>query len=88
MLDFAAELADEGHDIRCLGYEPPSRGSLFHAKAVCGTTGYLGSGNITAAGLERHIEVGVPLSAVDVAEVWWLLNELQGTGLLVAEATS
>jgi len=85
MLDFAFELAADGLAVHCYGYQPPARGSLFHAKAVCGTTGYLGSGNITAAGLERHVEIGVPLVPVDVAEVWWLLDKLIAVDFLVAE---
>jgi len=83
MLTFGGELAAGGYEVRCLCYQPPSRGSLFHAKAVCGATGYLGSGNITAAGMESPVEIGVPLSQVDVAEVWSLVGELRLAGLLV-----
>jgi hypothetical protein len=85
MLAFAHELAADGLTVRALSYAPPTQGSLFHAKAVCGRTGYLGSGNITAAGMERHVEVGVPLAEVDVAEVWWMLEQLEGAALLRIE---
>lgn len=86
MLTFARELAADGLRVQALSYEPPTQGSQFHAKAVCGRSGYLGSGNITAAGMERHVEVGVPLAEVDVAEVWWVLGELERAGLLVLES--
>jgi hypothetical protein len=87
MLDFARSLSSGGFTVEALGFEPPDpdgRG-LFHAKVVAGTSGYLGSGNITAAGMERHVEMGVPLRAIDVERVWWLIARLRGVNLLVAE---
>jgi hypothetical protein len=88
MLDFGRSLAADGFRVEAYGFEPPDASGygLFHAKAVAGRTGYLGSGNITAAGMERHVEVGVPLAEVDVAEVWWLLGELEHARLLAPEA--
>lgn len=56
--------------------------AIFHAKLVCGTTGYLGSGNMTDAALGVHVEAGVPLGAVDVDQVWWLVGILVEAGLL------
>lgn len=85
MMAFARELRDEGFAVRALSYQPPEDGSLFHAKVVCGRTGYLGSGNLTMAGLERHVEIGVPLAEVDVAEVLSILEHLERTGLLNEE---
>ena len=87
MLDFARSLQAEGLRVEVFGFEPPDdQGSgLFHAKVVAGRTGYLGSGNITAAGMERHVEMGVPLQPVDVERVWWLLARLREVELLVPE---
>lgn len=87
MLDFARSLHGDGFRVEAFSFEPPDeqgRG-LFHAKVVGGRTGYLGSGNITAAGMERHVEVGVPLASIDVDRVWWILERLQEVDLLVPE---
>ncbi|HTY96651.1 MAG TPA: hypothetical protein VMB91_06380, partial [Solirubrobacteraceae bacterium] len=82
MLLFGRRLAEDGARVRCLEFVPPVLGAIFHAKIVCGSTGYLGSGNLTDAGLGTHVEAGVPLAAVDVDQVWWLIGILEEAGLL------
>jgi phosphatidylserine/phosphatidylglycerophosphate/cardiolipin synthase-like enzyme len=82
MLRFAQRLADDGADVTCLEFVPPVPGAIFHAKIVCGTVGYLGSGNMTDSALGIHVEAGVPLGHVDVDQVWWLIGALQQAGLL------
>jgi hypothetical protein len=87
MLDFGRVLREDGFRAEAFGFEPPDgKGfGLFHAKVVAGRTGYLGSGNITAAGMERHVEMGVPLQLIDVERVWWLLARLREVELLMPE---
>jgi hypothetical protein len=82
MLRFGRRLADDGADVTCLEFIPPVPGAIFHAKIVCGTVGYLGSGNMTDSALGMHVEAGVPLGAVDVDQVWWLVGILEEAGLL------
>ncbi|MGX6446862.1 phospholipase D-like domain-containing protein [Patulibacter sp. S7RM1-6] len=76
MAAFAGELRADGFKVRCLHFLPPLPESICHAKLVCGRTGYLGSGNLTVAGLERHVEVGLPLGPQDVQRAWWLIDLL------------
>jgi hypothetical protein len=76
MSAFAADLFADGFAVRCLEFLPPLPESICHAKLVCGRTGYLGSGNLTVAGLERHVEVGLPLGPQDVQRAWWLIDLL------------
>jgi hypothetical protein len=86
MLRLAARLRDAGAtQIAALRYVPPKPYSLFHGKLVCGELGYLGSANLTGSGLGEHVEAGIPLDAVDVEQVWWLLGVLQDAGVLVGE---
>lgn len=85
MVAFGERLGADGLDVRVLRFIPPKSTSLFHAKMVCGETGYLGSGNITAAGLESHVEVGMPLTPLDVAQAWWILDELERVEFLAVE---
>jgi hypothetical protein len=82
MLRFGRRLADGGAKVRCLEFVPPVPGAIFHAKIVCGSIGYLGSGNMTDAALGIHVEAGVPLAGVDVDQVWWLIGILEEAGLL------
>ena len=84
MLRLAARLRAEDVPVTVLRYQPPVRNSLFHAKFVCGAEGYLGSANLTGSGLGDHVEAGLPLSGEDVGQVWWLIEMLQDSGLLVA----
>jgi phosphatidylserine/phosphatidylglycerophosphate/cardiolipin synthase-like enzyme len=87
MLRLAARLRDAGaRQVTALQYVPPRAHSLFHGKLVCGRIGYLGSANLTGAGLGEHVEVGIPLDEVDVERAWWLLDVLRDAGLL-AEVT-
>ncbi|HTP28164.1 MAG TPA: hypothetical protein VMK12_21230 [Anaeromyxobacteraceae bacterium] len=86
MVRFGRDLREDGAGVRVLTFLPPRATSLFHAKLVCGETGYLGSGNVTAAGLESHVEVGMPLTPIDVAEAWYIIGELERVGLLVPAA--
>ncbi len=84
MVGFAARLRAEGFSgVRVLEFSAPHADSICHGKAVCGRTGYLGSGNLTAAGMERHVEIGLPLKRADVERVWWLVDLLCQAGLLV-----
>jgi hypothetical protein len=83
MLRLAARLRDAGAgQVTVLQYLPPRDHSLFHGKLVCGRIGYLGSANLTGAGLGEHIEVGIPLDEVDVGRAWWLLEVLRDARLL------
>lgn len=82
MLRLGHRLADEGAQVTCLEFVPPSPRAIFHAKVVCGDTGYLGSGNMTDAALGMHVEAGLPLAEVDVERVWWLVHVLREAGLL------
>lgn len=83
MLRLAARLRDAGaQQVTALQYLPPTDHSLFHGKLVCGRIGYLGSANLTGAGLGEHVEVGIPLDEVDVGRAWWLLDVLRDAGLL------
>lgn len=82
MLRFGRRLQDAGAQVICLEFIPPVPRAIFHAKVVCGTVGYLGSGNMTDSALGTHVEAGVPLAAVDVEQVWWLLGVLEEAGLL------
>jgi phosphatidylserine/phosphatidylglycerophosphate/cardiolipin synthase-like enzyme len=85
MMRLAARLRDAGvQHVTALQYLPPSDHSLFHGKLVCGRIGYLGSANLTGAGLGGHVEVGIPLDEVDVGRAWWLLDVLRDAGLLGA----
>lgn len=86
MLRLTRELRDAGADVRALRFVPPTEYAVFHAKLVCGREGYLGSANLTGAGLGEHVEAGLPLDPVDVDQVWWLLGLLEDAGLLVPEA--
>lgn len=84
MSGFGAQLLRDGfRRVRVLEFAAPHPDSICHAKAVCGRTGYLGSGNLTVAGLERHVEVGLPLNAHDVERIWWLVDLLCEANLLV-----
>ncbi len=84
MLRFARRLSAAGAAVTALEFvAPDSRpDALFHAKLVCGRTGYLGSGNLTNAALGEHVEAGVPLAEVDVERVWWLIDVLRRARLL------
>lgn len=82
MLRLAAKLKAEGAAVRALQFVPPNPTSIFHAKVVAGTVGYLGSANLTTSGLGLHVEAGLPLDEPDVEQVWWLLDILIGAGLL------
>ena len=82
MLRFGRRLAGDGANVTCLEFIPPVPGAIFHAKVVCGGIGYLGSGNMTDAALGMHVEAGVPLTPVDVEQVWWLVGVLEQAGLL------
>jgi hypothetical protein len=85
MLSLARRLRDAGaSQVTALQYLPPRKYSLFHGKLVCGRIGYLGSANLTGAGLGEHVEVGIPLDEVDVGRAWWLLDVLRDAGLLGA----
>ena len=84
MTGFAAQLRGDGfRRVRIMEFAAPHPESICHAKAVCGRTGYLGSGNLTVAGLERHVEIGLPLNAHDVERIWWLIDLLIEANLLV-----
>jgi hypothetical protein len=37
---------------------------------------------MTDSALGMHVEAGVPLGAIDVDQVWWLVDILEETGLL------
>lgn len=83
MEGFAAQLRTDGfRRVRVLEFLPPHPDSICHAKAVCGRIGYLGSGNLTVAGMERHVEIGLPLKAHDVERIWWLVDLLSEAKLL------
>lgn len=82
MLRFGRRLQEHGARVTCLEFIPPVPRASFHAKLVCGSVGYLGSGNMTDSALGTHVEAGVPLAPVDVEQVWWLLGVLQEAGLL------
>jgi len=88
MLRFADALHSLGGQPNVLTYRPPRPGSLFHAKLVAGATGYLGSANLTASGLGEHVEAGMPLTAADVEQAWWLIEVLTRAGVLVPEQQS
>ena len=83
MVALGRALADAGSQVDTLTFLPPKPNSLFHAKIVAGSIGYLGSANLTASGLGEHVEVGVPLGEPDVERVWWLIDVLRRSGLLV-----
>ena len=84
MTGFADQLRRDGfRRVRVLEFAPPHTDSICHAKAICGRTGYLGSGNLTTAGLERHVEIGLPLNTHDVERIWWLVELLHTARLLV-----
>jgi len=85
MVRFAKRLRDLGGDVRALRYVPPKPSSIFHAKLVVGSLGYLGSANFTGAGLGQHVEAGLPLSEIDVERIWWLVDLLQKADLLREE---
>lgn len=82
MLHFGRRLADHGANVTCMEFIPPVPNAIFHAKVVCGSVGYLGSGNMTDSALGVHVEAGVPLGAVDVDQMWWLVDVLVEAGLL------
>ena len=83
MRTFGSQLRADGANVTCLEYRPPLPSSLFHAKLACGRIGYLGSGNFTDHALGKHVEAGVPLQPVDVAQLWWLINLLREAEMLV-----
>jgi hypothetical protein len=83
MLRFADALHSLGAEPSVLTYRPPRPGSLFHAKLVAGARGYLGSANLTASGLGEHVEAGMPMTAADVEQAWWLIDVLRLAGMLV-----
>ncbi len=85
MRRFAAALEAAGGQVEVLRFEPPLPNSIFHAKLVCGRLGYLGSANLTGAGLGIHVEAGLPLEEVDVERVWWLISVLRDAELLVPD---
>lgn len=82
MLRLAARLKSVGATVRALEFVPPNPQSIFHAKVVAGTVGYLGSANLTTSGLGLHVEAGLPLDEPDVEQIWWLLEILISGGLL------
>lgn len=82
MLRLAARLQAEGATVHALQFVPPNPTSIFHAKVVAGSVGYLGSANLTTSGLGLHVEAGLPLDEPDVEQIWWLLDILIGAGLL------
>ncbi len=82
MVRLATRLKEEGATVRALQFAPPRPMSIFHAKVVAGAVGYLGSANLTTAGLGLHVEAGLPLDEPDVERIWWLLDILVGAGLL------
>ncbi|MGH2941302.1 MAG: hypothetical protein ACRDLN_00795, partial [Solirubrobacteraceae bacterium] len=82
MLRLAKRLKAAGVHVTALEFAPPKPKSIFHAKVVCGAVGYLGSANLTGAGLGEHVEAGLPLDEPDVEQIWWLLKILAETGLL------
>jgi hypothetical protein len=86
MLRFGRAIESAGGSVEALRFVPPQSNSIFHAKLVCGRIGYLGSANLTAAGLGAHVEAGLPLEEVDVERVWWLIGVLRDAELLVPEA--
>lgn len=59
-----------------------------HAKVlvVDGERGYVGSANLTAAGLGRHVEIGVELAGPQVAELTKVLVALERVGTRVLTA--
>lgn len=84
MVGFADQLRADGFlRVRLLEFAAPHPDSICHAKAVCGRTGYLGSGNLTVAGMERHVEIGLPLKPHDVERIWWLVDLLCEARLLI-----
>lgn len=84
MVGFAVQLRADGFPrVHLLEFAGPHPDSICHAKAVCGRTGYLGSGNLTVAGMERHVEIGLPLKPRDVERIWWLVDLLCEARLLV-----
>lgn len=85
MLRLGRELQEAGAQVRALRFAPPTEYAIFHAKLVCGAEGYLGSANLTGAGLGEHVEAGLPLDAADVDQVWWLVGLVEQAGLLVPE---
>lgn len=82
MTGFADRLRADGFQVRVMEFVNPMPESICHAKLVCGRTGYLGSGNLTIAGMERHVEVGLPLGPQDVERAWWLIDLLVEAELL------
>jgi len=86
MMRLGARLKGAGAAVTALRFVPPKPGSIFHAKVVCGFVGYLGSANLTGAGLGEHVEAGLPLDEPDVQQMWWLLGVLKDAGLLVEES--
>ena len=59
-----------------------------HAKALVadGERGYIGSANLTAAGLGRHVELGVELVGPQLAELIKILEALERVGTQVLRA--
>jgi phosphatidylserine/phosphatidylglycerophosphate/cardiolipin synthase-like enzyme len=47
------------------------------------TRGYVGSANLTSAGLARNIEIGVELAGPDVADLAQILSALERLGASV-----
>jgi hypothetical protein len=82
MRHFAQRLDEAGAKVRCLEWCDPDPTSIFHAKLVCCEEGYLGSGNFTAAAMRTHVEAGTVLTPAEVQRVWWLIEVLEGAGLL------
>lgn len=86
---------------RCWSADPNARGRLrvtevqthlsslgSHAKVIVidSQRGYVGSANLTAAGLGRHVEIGVELAGPQVAELTRVLTALEGAGSTVVAA--
>jgi len=82
MRRFGHRLQSAGAQVRCLEWVDPDPSSIFHAKLVCADEGYLGSGNFTHAAMTVHVEAGTVLTAAEVDRVWWLIEQLEGAGLL------
>jgi phosphatidylserine/phosphatidylglycerophosphate/cardiolipin synthase-like enzyme len=60
---------------------------FFHAKMIVvdASRGYIGSANISARGLERNLEIGVPLSIRQARSVDELIDCLEVQGVLLED---
>ena len=62
-----------------------SLGSHAKVLVVDGSHGYIGSANLTGAGLSRHVEIGVEVKGPQVADLAELLCALERMGVRVLE---